>query len=174
MNGEVQYIIVGVNGKQYGPMNLETLKSLVRDERVGAETQIWDSTTGEWHEAQQIEELEEFFPEEGVDTESTGEGASEEEVSEPYTSALGLASMWCGIVSVPTFCCMGWVLALMAIILGFVARHEVKRYGYEGGQYATIGIICGIVALVMTGILAIMFGPSFYDVLAEVIRKTKP
>src|SRR5690349_1507400 len=130
MNGEVQYIIVGANGRQYGPMNLETLKSLVRDERVGAATEVWDSTTNEWHQAQLIEELSEFFPEEGAEEVSQTDVAPEAE--EPHTAALAVASMWCGIVAVPTFCCMGWILGLLAVILGFVARSEIKKRGYEG------------------------------------------
>ncbi len=171
MNGEVQYIIVGANGRQYGPMNLETLKSLVRDNRVGAETEVWDSTTNEWHQAQQIEELSEFFPGEGA--EAPAETVVAEE-AEPHTSALALASMWCGIIAVPTFCCTGWVLALLAVVLGFVARGEVKQHGYEGAQYANVGIVCGLLTLVLTAILATLFGPVAFDVLVKIFKEYKP
>lgn len=172
MNGEVEYIIIGANGKQYGPMNLETLKSLVRDERVGAETQVWDSTTREWHDAQLIEELSEFFPEEVAEAGTESEGAPEPVAyAEPHTSNLAIAAMWCGIVAVPTFCCVGWILGLLGVILGFVARGEIKKYGYEGSTYANVGIICGLVSLALSAILVGMFSQALLQVIEEIFKK---
>lgn len=171
MNGEVEYIIIGGNGKQYGPMNLETLKTLVRDERVWAETQVWDSTTREWHGAQQIEELSEFYPEESAEAKA-GPAPEPVEYAEPHTSNLAIASMWCGIVAVPTFCCLWGGLGFLAVILGFVARREVKKYGYEGGTYANVGIICGFISLALTAILFLMFSHEFVRVIQDIFSKS--
>lgn len=169
---EVQYIVAGTNGKQYGPMNLETLKDLCLDDRVGPDTQVWDSTTGEWHEARQIEELSEYFPEE---EEAAPAAVYEEEYADARRSSpLSIASLWCGIISVPTFCCSGWVLALLAVILGIIGKNEERRYGYYEGQAANVGMVCGFIALLLTSVLAAIFGPSFVDVLADVFREYGP
>lgn len=170
MNGEVEYIVIGENGKQYGPMTLELLKSLVRDERVGPTTQVWDSTTREWHEAQLIEELSEFFP-----GEETGEAPEvvAAEVGVPRPSGFSLASMWCGILSIPVFCCGGYLLAVLAIIFGVVGKSEERRTGYVGGQAANVGIFCGIVALVLTGFVALLFGPSLLEVLKNAFEQVR-
>ena len=168
-NAEVQYTVAGEDGKEYGPMGLEELKTLVRDNRVGPETEVLDSTTNEWHPARRIEELSEFFPEDGTAVEAPPPfpSAGSEPEMMPRTSMLALASMWCGIISVPTFCCAGWVLALVAVILGFIARAEIRQSGYEGLQYATVGIVCGFANLIVTAVLALAFGGKFIHVLKQ-------
>jgi hypothetical protein len=168
-NDEVQYTVIGEDGTQYGPMALEDLKTLVRDSRVGPLTQVLDTTTNQWHQAEQIEELSEFFPPAGTESPATPPELPSETL--PRTSTLALVSMWCGIVSVPTFCCVGWVLALLAVILGFIARHEARQYNYEGVHYATVGIACGLINLTLTGLIAAMFGPKFIDVLKNVFHQ---
>ena len=54
--------IVGGDGKEYGPIDLETLQQWMREGRVAGQTQIWDSRTGNWQPAAQIAELAGSFP----------------------------------------------------------------------------------------------------------------
>jgi hypothetical protein len=173
MNDEVQYTIVGDDGKEYGPMDLETLQDMVRDDRVGAETRVWDSTTKEWHDAVQIEELSEFFPEEIVEQTPEPPPIPAVDYAPPSTSAWALASMWCGIASAPTFFCGGWVLGVLAVVFGFIGRSEVRSGRYEGGHYATAGVICGLVTLGLTVIIGVAFGPFFVDALKQFLTEYK-
>jgi len=55
------YIIWGVDQNSYGPVELPTLISWVKDERVTADTWIFRPRTGEWKKAEQLEELQMFF-----------------------------------------------------------------------------------------------------------------
>jgi uncharacterized RDD family membrane protein YckC len=45
---ELNYKIIGGDGREYGPAGLEELKSWVVDGRVGAMTQVWRSDTERW------------------------------------------------------------------------------------------------------------------------------
>lgn len=173
MSDEVQYTVIGADGKEYGPMDLETLQDMVRDDRVGAMTRVHDSTTKEWHEARQIEELSQLFPEEqpaAVEEPAAPPVLGAPEAAAPATSSWAVASMWCGVASAFTFFCGGWALAVLAVIFGFIARTETRRFGLEGGYYATAGIICGLVTLGLTAILAATFGPKFVQVLTDLFR----
>ena len=73
----------------------------------------------------------------------------------PAASGLAIASMVCGIVSVLTFC--AWYLAVpaavVALVLGGVAKGRIKRGEAGGNGMATAGIVCGSVALVLSLLL---------------------
>lgn len=65
---------------------------------------------------------------------------------------LGIASLVCGIVS---FFCFGFILGLLAVIFGGVAKSK----GYRGGM-ATAGIVLGIIGLAFYVILLIIYGSA--------------
>jgi uncharacterized RDD family membrane protein YckC len=55
---EANYKIIGGDGREYGPVNLEELKAWIRDGRVGRQTQVWRSDMGSWLAASQYQELQ--------------------------------------------------------------------------------------------------------------------
>ena len=55
------YKIWGVDGVIYGPVELPTLVSWVKDERVAANTWIYREDNDAWQKAGQIQELQMFF-----------------------------------------------------------------------------------------------------------------
>lgn len=67
---------------------------------------------------------------------------------------LAIASMVCGIVALVLFCI--WFIsiptAIVAIILGVVAKGKVKSGQAAGGGMATAGLVCGTIGLVLAGI----------------------
>lgn len=69
-------------------------------------------------------------------------------------------------------CCVpyiNWILAITAIILGVIAKNKIKedpnRYGGQG--MATTGIVLGIISLVVTAIVFILYLTVGLAVLAE-------
>ncbi len=73
------------------------------------------------------------------------------------SSGLAIASMVCGIVSLVLVCL--WFISLptsiVAIVLGNVAKGQIRR-GEAGGQgMATAGIICGSIALTIYSVIFI-------------------
>jgi len=171
---QVEYTVVGADGKEYGPMDLETLKDMVRDERVDGDTRVWDSTTKDWHEARQIEELEEFFPETLEEETVMPPPLTAGDAPQSVTSPWAVASIACGIVSLPLFFCGGWVLGSLAVTFGALGRNETRQYGYEGSHLATAGIVCGLVTLGLSLVIGLAFGPFFFDVLKRMIAEYRP
>ncbi len=55
---ETNYKIIGGDGREYGPVTLDELKTWVRDGRVGRQTQVWRSDMGTWIAAIQYQELQ--------------------------------------------------------------------------------------------------------------------
>lgn len=60
-NQSVQYSIWAADNTVYGPVELPTLVSWIKDERVLAETWIFDSQNDRWRKAANLPELQLFF-----------------------------------------------------------------------------------------------------------------
>jgi hypothetical protein len=56
-----------------------------------------------------------------------------------------LASMVCGIVGLVVF---GFILGIIAIVLGSIAKNEIRRTGQGGYGMATAGIVLGIIDII--------------------------
>src|SRR6476620_3664304 len=55
------FIVWGIDQTAYGPVELPTLVSWVKDERVTAETWVFAARTSSWQKAPQVPELQMFF-----------------------------------------------------------------------------------------------------------------
>ena len=55
------FIVWGIDQTAYGPVELPTLVSWVKDERVTADTWIFVGKTNSWHKAPEVPELQMFF-----------------------------------------------------------------------------------------------------------------
>ena len=58
---ETDFFVWGIDRTAYGPVELPTLVSWVKDERVTADTWIYDAKNTAWHKAAQVTELQMFF-----------------------------------------------------------------------------------------------------------------
>jgi hypothetical protein len=94
-------------------------------------------------------------------------------------AGLAIASMVLGIVSLVLFCV--WYIsipcAIVAVVLGFVARGKFKRGEGGGGGMAMAGLICGIIGLslavlLIAGVLA-LFGYGGNKLQQEIERQRK-
>ena len=84
-------------------------------------------------------------------------------------SGLAIASMVCGIVSIPGVCLygLGFAIGIVAVVLGEIANNRVKRGEASPSSkgYATAGRVCGWISiaagLALIGVLAyvIIAGP---------------
>ena len=59
---DIQYKIIGGDGREYGPVSLEELKAWVRDGRVSGSTQVSRSDVGSWTAAASYVELQPVLP----------------------------------------------------------------------------------------------------------------
>jgi hypothetical protein len=94
------------------------------------------------------------------------------------TNGLSIASLVLGIVSVPLDFCYGagLLLAIPAVIMGFVARNQIKQTGgkQRGSGMALAGILTGgipailaIVGLLVIGVL-LLLGPVIGNVFTQI------
>src|SRR6267378_4357309 len=60
-SADADFIVWGVDQTAYGPVELPTLISWVKDERVTAETWVFAGKTAAWQKAAQVPELQMFF-----------------------------------------------------------------------------------------------------------------
>ena len=77
----------------------------------------------------------------------------------PPSAGLAIASMVCGIVSLPMLCLwpLSIPLAIVAVVLGIIAKRQARR-GIAGGVgMATAGIVCGTITLVVIGAFLALF-----------------
>src|SRR5215813_13307891 len=68
------FIVWGIDQTAYGPVELPTLVSWVKDERVTADTWVFAARTSSWQKAPQVPELQMFFRQK---TTGTGGGSIE-------------------------------------------------------------------------------------------------
>lgn len=79
------------------------------------------------------------------------------------TNGLAIASLVCGIVSIPLTCLyVGVLFGIAAVIMGVIAMKQVKETGQEGHGMALAGVITGGVgiALSLGYILLVIIGLS--------------
>jgi hypothetical protein len=76
------------------------------------------------------------------------------------SSGMAIASMILGILSLPLLSayCFGVLCAIVAIVLGHVARGKAARNEAGGAGMALAGLICGYVSLALVLALVILFG----------------
>jgi uncharacterized protein DUF4190 len=86
----------------------------------------------------------------------------------PRLSAWALASMICGIVSIAGF---QTVIAILAIIFGFIGRNEVKKSAgqIEGDGFALAGIVLGFIS-VGIGIIIIALYILYFIVIFSTLQ----
>jgi hypothetical protein len=75
------------------------------------------------------------------------------------SSGMAIASLILGIVSIPLLSayCAGVPCAILAVVLGHVARGKVRRNEAAGGGMALAGVICGYVSIGLVLALVILF-----------------
>jgi hypothetical protein len=73
--------------------------------------------------------------------------------AEPRTNPLAIAALACGVAGVFT----SGLTSIPAIILGHIARGQIRRSGANGKDLATIGLALGWAAVALAAIMTIAF-----------------
>lgn len=60
-SSDADFIVWGIDQTAYGPVELPTLVSWIKDERVTADTWVYAAKTSSWQKAPQVPELQMFF-----------------------------------------------------------------------------------------------------------------
>ncbi|HEX4795675.1 MAG TPA: DUF4190 domain-containing protein [Humisphaera sp.] len=89
----------------------------------------------------------------------------------PRTNGLAIASLVLGIAAFPVSCLpllhfVCWIAAILAIVLGFIARRQIAAGNGSGAGMALAGMILGIVYLTIAIVMVIAvfaFGVTFLN-----------
>lgn len=136
------YHIIGGDGKEYGPADLEDLRRWLAEGRVNAQTKARQTGAAEW---QPLGSLPEFAgasaPPPALPPSSKPGGELVRKII-PYHNVPALAGYYCAVFALIPF--LGIILGLIAFVLGLIGLRCARQNPAAGGKvHAWIGIILG-------------------------------
>jgi len=153
---ELMWKVRGVDGRDYGPADSQTIKRWISEGRIRAETMILNLSTGEWARAGAIPEFASLF---GIaqSNEPPVIPTQKEEVkiavAPREVSGLSVASFILGL--------FGWLpfASILAIIFGAISLGQISASnGKLGGRgFALAGLILGLIWSVTLTLSALLF-----------------
>jgi hypothetical protein len=138
------YKIIGGDGKEYGPVPLETIKQWIREGRIGPRTRVQAPNSSEWRTAPELPELSNLFPNRPTEPAPV----SVPPAAEPQ-KGLAITSFVLGLLSMV---CFAFLTGIPAIICGHIAHNRARRQPglYGGAGFATAGFVMGYVSLLFS------------------------
>ncbi|MDG2486461.1 MAG: DUF4190 domain-containing protein [Roseibacillus sp.] len=141
------------DGSREGPISLEQLQKILRENGVPLTTAVWTEGMDQWRPANEIQEVVAGVS--GGYVVQPPPGAYVH-MGPPQPNGLAIASMVLGIVgllAIPIVC------SIAAVICGHIARSQIRQgEGRVGGDGMTMtGLITGYLGLVIYGALGALF-----------------
>jgi hypothetical protein len=120
------YRFIGGDGNEYGPVSADLIRQWAAENRVNAQTKARRDGETEWRTFGEISELAWTFH------------------VAPHTDAKAVASLVCGIISIP---CFSFLAGIPAVILGHISRTAIRHSGgrLKGDSMALAGLIMGYI-----------------------------
>jgi len=146
------YLIIGGNGKQYGPVSGEDLRQWIADRRVHAQTKIQIAGASEWKALSEFPEFSDALNNPAQPPPPLSAAAPAK------ASAMAVTSLVLGILGI--FTC--GITALVGLVFGIVALVKVKgsKGALKGDGLALAGIIVSALFLLMIPVFAGMMLPA--------------
>jgi prepilin-type processing-associated H-X9-DG protein len=151
------YIIIGDDNKEYGPVSAEELRKWIAAGRADAHTKVRAEGTTEWQPLSQFPELADALKKPSPPPFSTTATAAPPAVAK--TSAMAITSLVLGILGF--FTC--GLTALFGLILGIMAIAKVSNSGgtLRGKGIAIAGTVVSGMFLLMLPVSIAMLLPAF-------------
>lgn len=152
------YKIVGVDGKQYGPVSAEQLRQWLAEGRVNAQTQVLVEGAAGWTT---LSALPEFSAQLGQTAPQPFSSAQYGSAAVPKTNSMATAGMIMGILSVVFGCCChGMPFNVLGIIFSLIALSQIKSdpHGQQGRGMAIAGLVLSIISIVFAVALLVFVG----------------
>jgi hypothetical protein len=153
----LMYKILGQDGKEYGPVDVETLRRWISEGRVNAQTQAQAEGSTDWRPLTEFPELEGLLAGSGPPSPPPPQpqpaAPTVQPAAQPQRKALAIVSLVLGILSLVTC----FLAGIPAIITGAIAqsrsRRDPARYGGRG--LALAGLILGCCGTALTAIVVL-------------------
>jgi len=156
------YKIIGADGKEYGPVSLETLRQWMAEGRANSETKVLPEGATEWRKAGELPELTQPTPAAPAQpaTLPPGPGPISPPPTAPRTNPLAITGLILGIISMTVgLCCYGLPFNVAGIICSAVAMVQIKNdpQRESGHGIALAGLVLSILSLVFAGLMLIFY-----------------
>lgn len=163
------YNIIGADGKQYGPVTLEDLRSWLAQGRINAQTRVQVVGSEEWRPAREVAELTSLFRDYGTASPGAPPPVLTPVAGNEKRTGMAVLSFVLGLCSFVL--CLSFITAIPSIILGHLARrrveHSPSQFGGKG--FATAGIVLSYVSILFTLVIA-----AFVLPMASQVRRRGP
>ena len=159
------YIIIGGDGKEYGPKPESEVREWITEGRLNAQSQIKVQGDDEWKELGNLQEFAENLygatPVALQPPQPTSSTPVAQQHQLPYhqysaqaqggTNSMAVAGMICGIVSlIGPCCCLLQPVTILGIIFSCIALSQIKANPHQAGKSMAIaGLICSILSLAL-------------------------
>ena len=159
------YMIIGGDGKEYGPKPDSEVREWIAEGRLNAQSQIRGQSDADWRI---LGDLPEFAGDLFGATQSapaTPSAPVAQQYQQPYpqysaqaqsgTNGMAITGMICGILSLPMLCCCyGFPFNILGIIFSAIGLSQIKSNPHQDGKgMAIAGLICAILSLVLIAVL---------------------
>lgn len=155
------YKIVGVDGRQYGPVPAGQIHQWIAEHRANAQTQVLAEGAAEWKPLSALPEFAFHFATHIPPT--IGPGSRP-----PGTSGFAVAGMVFGLLSLPFCCCYGFPFNVLGLVFSATALAQIRHHPevYEGRGFAIAGLVISILSILFYGIvlvIALATGNGHFD-----------
>ena len=159
------YKIIGIDGREYGPVTAGQLGQWVAEGRVNAQTQTLASGAPEWKPLGSLPEFAGQFAPPAPPVIGALPGAATTGRSS-RTNSFAVAGLIFGILSVA--CCCGCPFSLLGLVFSLVGWSQINRHPelYEGRGLAIAGLILSGASLLLRfglGLLSVALHPENFS-----------
>lgn len=151
------YKIIGADGKEYGPISADQLRTWIAESRANGRTQVLPEGAAEWKPLSEIPEFAQALA--GSQPPAPGP-ISITYTQPPKTNPMALTGMICGILSVTCgLCCYGLPFNVLGIIFSLVGLSQIKNepIPQKGRGMAIAGLVLSLVSIALA-LLLVAFG----------------
>ena len=165
------YIIIGADGREYGPVTSDQLREWITEGRANAQSKVRSEGSSEW---KLLSELTEFAPLFSTQPASTLANTPPpfSVTTPPKTNQMAIAGMVLGILSVTaSCCCYGLPFNVLGIICSLMALSQISKdpIPQQGKGLAIAGLVLSGVSILIA-ISLLIFSLTGSDLLRKMNR----
>jgi Domain of unknown function (DUF4190)/GYF domain 2 len=158
------YKIIGIDGKEYGPVDLDQVRQWIAQGRVNTQTRLKAGDASDWKPASEIPELAALFAPAAKPPLLALPASTPPVLTSPVpsTKEKGLA-IFSFVLGLTAFVlCLSALTGIPAIIFGHVARHRAVRSPerYGGIGFANAGLVLGYVSILFSFVVLALLLPA--------------
>jgi hypothetical protein len=155
------YRIIGVDGKEYGPISAEQLRQWIAENRANISTRALAEGTTEWKPLGSFPEFALAFGSKPFQPATGPSGASPSVLTgmpTRRTSGFATTGMILGILSMTAgLCCCGLPFNILGLVFSLMALSEIKKNPQLNGKgMAIAGLVLSLLS-VLPGLLKMLF-----------------